>query len=67
MADWTRAKNCSANSCIEVRRYGDGVVGIRNPKNSHGFATLSSPDEWAAFVAGVKAGDFDHIAEEATG
>jgi hypothetical protein len=59
MAEWTRAKDCSANSCIEVRGFADGRVGIRNTKN--GFAIFNSTDEWVTFAAGVKAGDFNHI------
>jgi Domain of unknown function (DUF397) len=70
MADWTHAKGCAGNgSCIEVRLIADGMVAIRNSQNISRIAILISvsTDEWAAFVAGVKAGDFDHITEEATG
>ena len=56
---WQKSSFCSTQSCIEVYFYGDGVVGVRNQKNSHDFATLSSREEWAAFIAGVKAGEFD--------
>jgi Domain of unknown function (DUF397) len=64
MAEWTRAKDCSANSCIEVL-LDYGTILIRGVDAS--IVVEAMPDEWAAFVAGVKAGDFDHITEEATG
>ena len=44
---------------MEFFQFGDGVVGIRNPRNSHGFAMLTDAEGWMAFVAGVKAGEFD--------
>jgi hypothetical protein len=61
MAEWTRAKACSANSCIEVLQWPDGVVAIRNSRSLLRTSIFNSADEWAAFVAGVRAGDFDHI------
>jgi Domain of unknown function (DUF397) len=49
-----------AGNCVEFHQYGDGVIGLRNPRNTHhGGAMLCSPDEWRAFIAGVKAGEFD--------
>ncbi len=63
MSGWVRSSSCASGECIEVYRYGDGVIGIRNQKNGHGFAVLSSPQEWADFVAGIKAGEFDHLGD----
>jgi hypothetical protein len=79
MGEWTRAKACSSNSCIEVRglyrllshppdpaEY-DGpytMIEIRNSDEPEEIYVQATPDEWAAFAAGVKAGDFDHITEE---
>ncbi len=57
--EWRRSSFCQSGECVEFFQFGDGVVGLRNPLNSHGFATLVSPAEWMAFVAGVKAGQFD--------
>ncbi len=58
--DW-RASSFAGDEAnrVEFYRYGDGVVGLRNPVNSHGFAMLCSPEAWEAFTAGVKAGEFD--------
>jgi hypothetical protein len=66
MGEWTRAKACSSNSCIEVRAVGD-LISIRVvDENGDVQPPHATPDEWAAFIAGVKAGDFDHITEEAS-
>ncbi|WP_308283735.1 DUF397 domain-containing protein [Streptomyces buecherae] len=35
-----------------------GVVPVRDSKNPNGPALAFSSSAWAAFVAGVKAGDF---------
>jgi Domain of unknown function (DUF397) len=62
MAEWTRAKDCSANSCIEVRGVFRGSeIEIREPTS--GLGLRFTRDEWSSFVAGVKAGDFDHIGD----
>ena len=58
--EWRRSSFCAdGGEGVEFFQFGDGVVGLRNPLNSHGFAMLVSPAEWMAFVAGVKAGQFD--------
>ncbi|MDD7966496.1 DUF397 domain-containing protein [Actinomycetospora lemnae] len=47
---------CSDGDCVGVA-IDDGEVRVVDTKSS---AALSfTPDEWAAFVAGVKAGEFD--------
>ena len=46
-------------SCIEVRRLHDGRIALRDSKDvslpPHHFTTA----EWTAFLAGVRAGEFD--------
>jgi Domain of unknown function (DUF397) len=68
MGEWTRAKACSSNSCIEVKPGVNGRVLVRRfiPDGMPWSGFNVTPEEWAAFVAGVKAGDFDHITEEAS-
>jgi uncharacterized protein DUF397 len=45
--------------CVEVCRLADGRIAVRDSKDRslppHHFTT----DEWNAFLAGVKAGEFD--------
>jgi Domain of unknown function (DUF397) len=38
----------------------DAVV-VRDSKNPDGPALTFTPDEWAAFVAGAKNGEFDRL------
>lgn len=46
--------------CVVVHRYGDGVIGVQDARRTGASpAKLFSPEAWAAFVAGVKAGEFD--------
>jgi hypothetical protein len=45
--------------CVEVRRLGDGRIALRDSKDltlpPHHFTAT----EWTAFLAGVRAGEFD--------
>ena len=50
---------CSMGNCVEVGRTADGVVLVRDTKDRAQQALAFTDDEWAAFVAGVKAGEFD--------
>jgi hypothetical protein len=55
-----RSAQCSANSCVEVAELTDGRVAIRDGKSGDGSPVLKfSGAEWRAFLAGVKAGEFD--------
>ena len=47
---------CSDGSCVGVA-IGPGEVRVVDTKSSE--ALRFTPEEWAAFVAGVKAGEFD--------
>lgn len=57
---------CAADKpqCIEVEDDGDHGVVIRNTDNAaqYLYATWA---EWEAFIAGVKAGDFDRLSADA--
>jgi hypothetical protein len=62
--EWTRSSfhvPTSRGDCVEVRQYGDGVVGVRDARDEQGgtAAKLFDPGTWRNFVAGVKAGEFD--------
>jgi Domain of unknown function (DUF397) len=48
----------SANSnCVEVA-FGPADVFVRDSKDPEGPTLTFTPDEWAAFIAGVNAGEF---------
>lgn len=61
---WTRSSLCSADqpSCVEVAPVERRAVLIRDSKNPEATnVQLYSREEWDAFLAGAKRGDFDHI------
>ena len=47
-------------SCVEVAALPDGGTAVRHSKHIDGPAIAYTAAEWAAFLAGVKAGEFDH-------
>jgi hypothetical protein len=49
---------CSGGACIGVR-VSDREVTIMDTKRPDSEPLRFTPDEWQAFVAGVKAGEFD--------
>jgi len=56
---WRRSTRCSQDSCVEVADLPDGGVAVRDSKQSFGGPVLTfSAQEWQAFVAGVRAGEF---------
>jgi hypothetical protein len=55
--DWRRSSRCETSACVEVGRT-DGLVALRDSDRHDVTLRFSLPD-WAAFVAGVRAGDFE--------
>ena len=47
----------SGNNCVEVAAGGPGIA-VRDSKAPGGPKLVFTPEEWRAFVAGVKAGEF---------
>lgn len=50
---------CSFGNCVEVGRSPEGTVVVRDTKDRAQEALTFTDEEWVAFVAGVKAGEFD--------
>jgi hypothetical protein len=48
-------------SCVEVARLAGGEVAVRNSRHPSGPALIYTPAEIAAFLAGVKNGEFDDM------
>jgi hypothetical protein len=48
-----------AETCVEVARAGDGGRWLRDTKDRDRPAHYFTSAEWAAFVKGVKDGEFD--------
>jgi hypothetical protein len=45
--------------CVEVCRLSDGRIALRDSKDLSLSPNHFTPTEWTAFLAGVRAGDFD--------
>jgi hypothetical protein len=58
-ARWTRSGWCSADGCVEVAHLPGGIVALRDSKDISKPAHVFDREEWSAFVAGVKDGEFD--------
>ncbi|MBK6872005.1 MAG: DUF397 domain-containing protein [Kineosporiaceae bacterium] len=55
---WRQSSFCSMGNCVRVRREGDDVI-VGDSKDPHGPQLRYTSDEWVAFVAGIKAAEFD--------
>lgn len=49
----------AGGNCVELAHLYGGQVAIRNSRHRSSSALLFTEDEWDAFLAGVKAGEFD--------
>ena len=55
---WRRSSQCDSGSCVEVAHI-DRTIAIRDSKHTDGAVLTFTLAEWAAFLAGVRAGEFD--------
>lgn len=61
-ARWMKSRHSNAEgNCVEVASLSDGSVAVRNSRHPDGPALVYTPAEMAAFLAGAKDGDFDHL------
>ncbi|BAD60464.1 DUF397 domain-containing protein [Nocardia farcinica] len=59
-ARWFKSTHSQGDAaCVEVAFFEDGAVGVRHSKNPTGPALTFTASEWRAFLAGVRAGEFD--------
>jgi hypothetical protein len=58
---WRKSSYSGSNggACVEVAVLPEGGRAIRDSKNPDGARLSYTADEWRAFVAGVKDGEFD--------
>lgn len=56
----SRVSNPSG-SCVEVAQLAGGEIAVRNSRHPSGPALIYTRAEIAAFVAGVKNGEFDDL------
>lgn len=59
---WLKSRHSNAEgNCVEVAALPGGGVAVRNSRDPHGPALVYTPAELAAFLAGAKDGEFDHL------
>ena len=59
--DWRTSRLCESGACVGVARQGEFVL-IGNTNDPGTPVSRFTSQEWGAFVAGVKLGDFDELA-----
>lgn len=56
---WRRSSHSTgANNCVEMAVLGTGVLAVRDSKNPGGPALVFRAAAWAAFLEGVRDGEF---------
>lgn len=59
-AVWLKSSlSLSNGNCVEVASLPDGGIGVRNSRHREGAVLAFTPDEWHAFLGGVRNGEFD--------
>lgn len=59
-AIWIKSSwSFSNGNCVEVRALGDGGIEVRNSRFPDTHLPQFTADEWTAFLAGARAGEFD--------
>jgi Domain of unknown function (DUF397) len=57
---WVKSSLSFSNgNCVEVASLPDGGIGVRNSRDREGAVLAFTPDEWHAFLGGVRNGEFD--------
>lgn len=54
---WRKSRHSGLNGCVEVG-IADQAVAVRNSRNPTGPVLVFTAEEWNAFLAGVRSGDF---------
>ncbi|HZM78470.1 MAG TPA: DUF397 domain-containing protein [Candidatus Limnocylindrales bacterium] len=59
-AQWRKSRRSGAygDNCVEVA-FVDEAIAVRDSKDTSGPVLVFTRDEWDAFVAGAKDGEFD--------
>ena len=59
---WQKSKYSNPNgACVEVAHLANGEIAVRNSRFPAGPALVYTRAEIAAFLAGAKDGEFDHV------
>jgi predicted secreted Zn-dependent protease len=57
---WRTALSCNGGACVQVASTENGIL-LGNTRQPTGPVISYTLDEWHAFVAGIKQGDFDDL------
>jgi hypothetical protein len=61
-ARWIKSRHSNAEgNCVEVAALTGGGMAVRNSRDPDGPALVYTSAEVAAFLAGAKDGEFDHL------
>lgn len=60
---WQKSTASESGNCVEVAFLGESVL-MRHSQEHSGRVLTFSLAEWAAFVTGVRQGEFDHPSNE---
>jgi hypothetical protein len=64
---WFKSSLSFSNSnCVEVASLPDGGIGVRDSKDAEAPILRFTPDEWRAFLGGVRNGEFDTFGQAGT-
>ncbi len=59
---WTKSSlSLSNGNCVEVASLPGDQIGVRDSKDAEGPVLKFTPDEWQAFLGGVRNGEFDRF------
>ena len=59
---WVKSSLSFSNgNCVEVASLPDDEIGVRNSRDAQGAVLRFTPDEWHAFLGGVRNGEFDRF------
>lgn len=61
VTQWRTPAGCGEGACVGVAREGDEVL-VRDTKTDDGPVLRFTIEEWAAFDAAMRAGEFDDLA-----
>ena len=60
--EWVKSSLSYANhNCVEVASLSGDDIGVRNSRDANGAVLRFTPDEWHAFLGGVRNGEFDRF------
>ena len=59
---WRKSSHSGETACVEMAQLPDGSIAIRNSKHPNSGTSIFTRTEIAAFLRGVRGGEFDDMA-----